>query len=201
MMRRSQCSLLRRPVRGVLHALDSGLTHPAYSCSMCFSLFAWALIANVAVALVPHEPVVAWYGSRLGVLRTACWATAGTLAASWLDYRLFRRLIRRIAGHQVGGRGMLAATRAHFARAPFAFIALAGITPIPFLPVKALAFAADYPLIRYLAAVAAGRFPRYVLLAWVGVSIVVPAWVGFLLCAFLAAITLGDSQCRLLKEK
>ena len=63
-----------------------------------------------------------------------------------------------------------------FGRAPFAVLALSGVTPLPFFPLKLLAFAARYPRGRYLAAVAAGRLPRYLLLAWLGMAVRLPAW-------------------------
>jgi membrane protein YqaA with SNARE-associated domain len=69
-----------------------------------------------------------------------------------------------------------------FDRAPFAILALSGVTPLPFAPFKAMAFASRYPLPAYLAAVATGRFPRYALLAWLGVAFTIPAPV--LLAAF-----------------
>src|SRR5438309_10016324 len=62
------------------------------------------------------------------------------------------------------------------ARAPFAVLAISGVTPLPFFPFKALAFAARYPLGKYLAAIAVGRLPRYLLLAWVGYAVHIPAW-------------------------
>jgi uncharacterized membrane protein YdjX (TVP38/TMEM64 family) len=47
---------------------------------------------------------------------------------------------------------------------------------LPFFPFKLLAFAARYPRGRYLAAVAAGRLPRYLLLAWLGMTVQLPMW-------------------------
>ena len=41
-------------------------------------LFVYAFLSNVALAVVPHEPVVIWYGAHLGVVPTAVVATAGT---------------------------------------------------------------------------------------------------------------------------
>lgn len=138
-------------------------------------LFAYAFISNVALALVPHEPVVVWYGSRIGPWSTAMVATAGTVLASWVDHRVFVPLITRATQRRqlTGLAGVL--TR-FFARAPFAVIAVSGLTPLPFFPFKALAFAARYPLGRYLAAVAAGRMPRYLLLAWLGGALHIPLW-------------------------
>jgi membrane protein YqaA with SNARE-associated domain len=139
------------------------------------TLFAYAFVSNVALALVPHEPVVVWYGSRIGPWSTAMVATAGTVLASWVDHRVFVPLITRATRDRELPR--LAGALMHlFNRAPFAVIAVSGLTPLPFFPFKALAFAARYPLGRYLAAVAAGRLPRYLLLAWLGSALTVPLW-------------------------
>ena len=140
---------------------------------MIFALFAYAFVSNVALAVVPHEPVVIWYGPRLGVWVTALVATAGTVAAAWVDHRLFVPLVGRLAARTGAPRPRLARL---FARAPFPILALSGLTPLPFFPFKALAFAEGYPLVPYLAAVAAGRLPRYLLLGWLGVAVRLPAW-------------------------
>lgn len=142
---------------------------------MLLALFAYAFVSNVALAVVPHEPVVVFYGARLGAWPTAIVATAGTVLASWVDHRAFVPLITRATR----GRDLLRPVEAMmrlFNKAPFAVIAVSGVTPLPFFPFKAVAFAARYPLGPYLAAVAAGRLPRYLLLAWVGASLEVPVW-------------------------
>lgn len=139
------------------------------------ALFAYAFLSNVALALVPHEPVVVYYGSQVGVWTTALVATAGTVAASWVDHRAFVPLITRATQGRELPR---LATRLMrwFNRAPFAVLVASGLTPLPFFPFKALAFAARYPLGRYLAAVAAGRLPRYLLLAALGTALNLPLW-------------------------
>jgi membrane protein YqaA with SNARE-associated domain len=60
---------------------------------------------------------------------------------------------------------------------PFLVLAASGITPLPLFPFKAMAFAEHYPRGRYVAAIAVGRFPRYLLLAWLGIVIQIPTWV------------------------
>ena len=136
------------------------------------TLFGYAFLSNLALAVLPHEPAVIWYGARLGVWPTALVATAGTVAAGLVDHRVFVPLIRRAA---IRGASRAALPRL-FARAPFAVIALSGLTPLPFFPFKALAFTTGYPLGRYLAAVAARSAPRYALLAWLGVAVQLPTW-------------------------
>jgi len=151
---------------------------------MDLTLFAYAFISNVALAVVPHEPVVIWYGARLGAWPTAVVATAGTVAAALVDHRVFVPLIARLRARR--GAADRGALERLFHRAPFAIIALSGLAPLPFFPFKALAFAARYPLDRYVAAVAAGRLPRYLLLAWLGVAVRLPTWL--LAAVFIALL-------------
>ena len=140
------------------------------------TLFAYTFVSTVALAIVPHEPVVLWYGARYGVWLTALIATAATVASAWVDHRAFVPLIGRVAHTRFFAEGPIGWLRARFTRAPFAVLAVSGVTPLPAFPFKAMAFAERYPLGRYLAAVAAGRFPRYLLLAWLGIVIRIPTW-------------------------
>ncbi len=144
---------------------------------MALALFAYAFVSNVAMSVVPHEPVVIWYGAHWGIWATAVVATAGTVVASAVDHRVFVPLVSRVATQPVLASGFVGKIRRLFYRAPFAVIAVSGLTPLPAWPVKAAAFAERYPMGPYLAAVAAGRFPRYVLLAWLGFVVSVPNWV------------------------
>lgn len=141
------------------------------------TLFLYAFAANVALAIVPHEPIIVWYGAYAGVWATAVVATVGTLTASWMDHRVFAPYLMRASSSRTLATGTIGTARRWFAQAPFATIAISGITPLPFWPFKVLAFTEGYPLARYMAAVAAGRFPRYLLLAWLGLTIRLPGWV------------------------
>lgn len=143
-------------------------------------LFGYAFLSNVAVAVLPHEPAIIWYGAHLGVWPTTLVATAGTVGAALVDHRLFVPLIQRIAARRASSRLGRA-----FGRFPFAVIALSGLTPLPFLPFKALAFATGYPIGRYTGAVTARSLSRYALLAWLGVSVRLPAWLYAALFALL----------------
>jgi membrane protein YqaA with SNARE-associated domain len=154
---------------------------------MVLALFAYAFLSNVALAIVPHEPIVIWYGSVLGVWVTAVVATLGTVAASWVDHRLFVPLLGRLATKPALAQGPVAWMRRRFSSAPFAMLAVSGLTPLPFYPFKIAALTERYPLGRYLAAIAVGRLPRYALLAWLGVVVHIPAWI--LIALFLALLT------------
>jgi membrane protein YqaA with SNARE-associated domain len=155
------------------------------------TLLGYAFLSNVAMAVIPHEPVVLWYGAHYGVWTTAVIATLGTLLAAWVDHRAFVPLIQKVQHTAFFAEGSVGWLRARFARAPFLVLAVSGITPLPFFPFKAMAFAEHYPLARYLAAVAVGRFPRYVLLAWLGVVVQIPTWI---LVALFAAMLLPSAR-------
>jgi ribonucleoside-triphosphate reductase len=162
-------------------------------------LAAYAFLSNVALAVVPHEPAILLAGPQLGVWVTTLVATAATVAAAWVDHRVFVPLIKRFGrsvptlksgpdealrlrrsavpgpGLSLGSDPRLIARL--FNRAPFAILALSGLTPLPFFPFKALALSSGYALRPYLAAVTARCLPRYALLAWLGVAVRIPAWV------------------------
>src|SRR5437870_3545883 len=144
-------------------------------------LFAYAFLSNIALAVVPHEPAIIWYGPRLGVWTTTLVGTAGTVLAAVADHRLFAPLIGRLAQRHLessplsatrrGGQGVRTWPERLFRRFPVATIALSGLTPLPFFPFKALAFATGCPAGKYTAAVAARCLPRYALLAWLGATL------------------------------
>jgi membrane protein YqaA with SNARE-associated domain len=139
-------------------------------------LFIYAFASNVALAVIPHEPIIVWYGAYSGVWLTAVVATVGTLTASWMDHRVFAPILVRASSTRALATGTVGVARRWFGHAPFVTLAISGITPLPFWPFKLLAFTEGYPLTRYLAAVATGRFPRYMLLAWMGLTIQIPGW-------------------------
>jgi membrane protein YqaA with SNARE-associated domain len=158
-------------------------------------LFAYAFLSNIALAVVPHEPAIIWCGPRLGVWTTTLIATAGTLLAAAVDHRMFAPLIARMArgsspssplsASRRGGQGVTPWPERLFRRFPFVTIALSGLTPLPFFPFKALAFATGCPAGKYTAAVAARCLPRYALLAWLGAAVQVPVWIMVALFALL----------------
>jgi hypothetical protein len=154
--------------------------------------FGYAFLSNVALAVVPHEPAVIWYGARLGIVTTTLVASAGTVLAALVDPRMFVPLIERMAARRSVGRGEPRTAPASppfpervFRHFPFAVIVLSGLTPLPFFPFKALAFAIGYPIGKYACAVAARCVPRYALLAWLGNVVRVPMWLFIALSALL----------------
>jgi membrane protein YqaA with SNARE-associated domain len=106
-------------------------------------------------------------------------ASIGTLIAGFLDHSVFVPVmnLQSLAGYK--DKGWYQKIARLFMRYPFPVIVVTGFTPIPFFPFKFLAFSVHYPLWKYLAALLTGRFPRYVMLAWVGSLFDIPTWMLF----------------------
>src|SRR5213082_3855251 len=81
------------------------------------TLFGYAFLSNVALAVLPHEPAVIWYGAQLGVWPTTLVATAGTVAAALVDHQVFVPLIRRLRDASAPS-----SLQHWFRRAPFAIV-------------------------------------------------------------------------------
>ena len=62
----------------------------------------------------------------------------------------------------------------YFARAPFVSVVVFAFTPLPFWAARGLAVLRDYPLRRFMLATAVGRWPRFLLYAWLGSKLHIP---------------------------
>ena len=140
------------------------------------TVFFYMISSNAVIAILPHEPVIVWYGKTQSLIGLATVATLGTLLAGYLDNRFFAPILN--LSYSVKYKASPAYQRAQrwFSKAPFTALALAGFLPLPFYPFKFLALASRYPLQKYLAAIAAGRFPRYCLLGLAGLFLQIPNW-------------------------
>ena len=155
-----------------------------------WALTIYSIPSNTAISLLPHEPMLLMYGGRSNLWLGAAAATAGTVIAAWFDHRIFVPLlnVERIVGYKEAP--LYRRVMDLFVRAPFAALVVAGVSPVPFFPFKLLAFSGGYALPRYLGAVAVGRFPRYLLLLWLGATFRIPAWL-LLVAALLAFSAYG----------
>lgn len=137
----------------------------------------YSIPSNTAISVFPHEPVLIWYGKFADLWLSAAAATTGTLVAGWLDHRVFVPVLNYSKIITYKKNRFYRKSTDIFMRYPFATLVVTGLTPVPFWPFKFLCFSIHYPAWRYLAALATGRFPRYVLLAWVGAEFGIPTWI------------------------
>ncbi|HZK49637.1 MAG TPA: hypothetical protein VFD74_08560 [Thermoleophilia bacterium] len=150
-------------------------------------LLLYSIPANTGLSLFSHEVALLDYGAHQPLLITTLSATVGTVIAGYLDWRIFVPLFGwdRLGGYveRRWVRGLLA----RFQRAPFFILVLTAASPIPFFPFKMMAFSVRYPMRRYLTALTVARAPRYLLIAWLGETLRLPAW---LLLSILVAVLL-----------
>jgi membrane protein YqaA with SNARE-associated domain len=145
------------------------------------------LIVFFALAMLVHGPLspflptafeatLLYYARLYPAWLLALVGTLGASVAEAVNYRLVNwaaelpKLARLAEGR--GVRWSVAA----FLRAPFWTTVIVIFSPIPDSAVRVLAPLSQYPLPKFLGAVALGRFPRLLLIAGLGVLVPVPSW-------------------------
>lgn len=146
----------------------------------------YSIPSNAAVSIFPHEPVLLYFGKFANAWIAAGVATAGTVVAGWMDHTVFVPVLQMRALRGYRDNRLYRKAVELYRRWPFLTLVLAGFTPLPFFPFKFLSFSTAYPMGRYLAALALSRFPRYLVLLWVGAVLEIPNWV--LIALFLAIL-------------
>jgi uncharacterized membrane protein YdjX (TVP38/TMEM64 family) len=120
------------------------------------------------------EPLImeaAKYEHPLSVSAVGLGAYMFTEYLNWHLYgwALKRELLARVAENRWVRWGI-----ARFAWAPFTTIIVFAFTPLPFWVARCLAILDRYPVGRFMAATALGRFPRILIYAWLGSVLQVP---------------------------
>ncbi len=163
------------------------ITRDVSSASYLYLAF-YSIPANTAISVFPHEPVLIYFGKIGGILPAALAASLGTIVAGYLDHTVFVPLLNLKKFSAYKEKAVYRTGIRYFNRWPFATLVLTGFTPIPFWPFKILSFSVHYPMRKYLLALVVARFPRYVLLAWLGTAFEIPNWV--LIAVFLSMFSL-----------
>ena len=115
---------------------------------------------------LPTAWIVLWAARSVDPLAVALVAALGTCVANLHDYYIVSALCR------IGRVQKVRQSRFHddalrwFHRAPFWTLTAASLLPLPIDFVRMLAISAGYPRRWYVLATFAGRFPRYLLLAY-----------------------------------
>lgn len=149
------------------------------------------LYTSVACTFLPLPTawIILWAAREAGPLSVALIAAAGTCIANLHDYYIINYLfgLDRI-GKVRKTRFYLKALR-WFERAPFLTLTGASFLPIPIDVVRILAVSTGYSRLKYTAATFAGRFPRYLLLAWLGYELELSNKAIFIV--FVATVLIG----------
>ena len=131
-------------------------------------LFFYSFPSEFLVGLVPHEPVLLYFGEFYSPLTVALIAVSSTVLAEALNYSVFNyvadtKLLKKFTDRKIVGLMIKL-----FNKSPFLAIWIAGFTPIPFYPFRFLVVIGRYPVMYYLLAVFLSRAPRFYILAYIG---------------------------------
>jgi membrane protein YqaA with SNARE-associated domain len=137
-------------------------------------LFIYSFPSQFLIPIIPHEPVLLYFGKFYSPLTVALVDIAGTLLTEALNYSVFKYIIDTNFFQKMRHRKTVTKVVELFNRAPFVALLVAGLTPVPFYPFRFLVVMARYPIWKYLLAVFLSRTPRFYVLAFIGQAIKIP---------------------------
>ncbi len=149
------------------------------------------LYTSVACTFLPLPTawIILWAARETDPLSVALIAAAGTCMANLHDYYILNYLFGLDRIGKVKKRGFYLSAVKWFERAPFLTLTIASFVPIPIDIVRILAVSTGYSRVKYTLATFAGRFPRYLLLAWLGYELKLSNKAIFYV--FLATVLIG----------
>jgi len=158
--------------------------------------FFYSFPAEFLIAIVPHEPILLYFGKFYSPLTVALVASAGTLLTEMLNYSVFKFVMDMKIFQKIQQKKSVNKIINLFNKSPFLALWIAGFTPVPFYPFRLLVVMAHYPLVNYILAVFLSRTPRFFLLAWAGHAIKIP---DYLLAALFVILILSMNYAILKK--
>jgi membrane protein YqaA with SNARE-associated domain len=150
-------------------------------------LFIYSFPSQFLIPLVPHEPVLLYFGKFHPPLTVAFVDIAGTLLVEALNYSVFKFIVDTSFFQKMHHGKSVAKVVELFKRAPFVALFVAGFTPVPFYPFRFLVVMAHYPRWKYLLAVFLSRTPRFYFLALLGQAIKIPDYLIIVIFIILIA--------------
>lgn len=159
-------------------------------------LFFYSFPAEFLIAVVPHEPILLFFGKFYEALTVAFVAGLSTLMTETLNYSVFKYVTDLKIFKSIQKKKTVSKIVDLFNRAPFLALWIAAFTPIPFYPFRFLVVLARYPLYKYILALSLSRIPRFFILALAGRAIQIPDF----LLAVLFVILIVSMNLPLLKR-
>ncbi|MBI4419232.1 MAG: VTT domain-containing protein [Gemmatimonadetes bacterium] len=126
-------------------------------------LFSLTLLTNGPYSIVlpvAYEPVVMVFGRLYPPVLVAALGTLGQIMVEHVNYRVYGAALRSRLFAGMRESRWVRRVVCWFRAQPFFTVFVCALTPIPFWAARICASLDGYPLGRYLAATAAGRFPR-----------------------------------------
>lgn len=132
------------------------------------------------------EPVIMHVSQYASVPNVTLVATAAYLYTEFLNWHLYRWVLSWERFQPLTGNRWVKTGMKWFARAPFATVVVFAFAPLPFWAARCLAILHRYNLAAFMLGTLIGRLPRFLLYAWLGAALNLPALV-------LASIAVGTA--------
>jgi len=148
-------------------------------------LFFYSFPSEFLIGLIPHEPILLYYGGFYSPFTVALVSVVGTVLAETMNYSVFRFVSDTALFEKMRRKKAVDAIVELFGKAPFTAIVVAGFTPVPFFPIRFLVVMGQYPVLKYALGVFLSRAPRFYILAQIGYTFKIP---GFVLIALFIVL-------------
>ena len=150
-------------------------------------LFLYSFPSEFLMAVLPHEPVLIYFGKSFSPATVMAVALSSTLLVELTNYYAIGHLFDLRAFQKIKASPLVNKAVNLFLKAPFPALVFFAFAPIIFYPFRFLTVLSKYPARKYILAVALGRGPRFFLLALLGSRVDVPisALILFTLSLFL----------------
>ncbi len=164
-------------------------------------LFFYSFPSEFLISLVPHEPMLLYFGKYYPPLTVALVGVLGTVMTEAINYSVFKFVSDLALFKKLQQKKAVTKIVDLFRRAPFTAIWVAGFTPVPFYPIRFLVVLSRYPVWKYLLGVLLSRTPRFYILAFIGHQINIPDYLLVLLFVALIATIYFPTLIKHLKNK
>lgn len=148
---------------GLVAALGIVLASFVPQASELAVFFSLTLLTNgphSIVLPVAYEPIVMIFGRLYPPMVIAALGTLGQILVEHVNYRVYGAALRSRLLAGMGTSRWVRRVVSWFRAQPFFTVCMCALTPVPFWAARICASLDGYPLGRYLAATAVGRFPR-----------------------------------------
>lgn len=152
-------------------------------------LFLFSFPSEFLIAVLPHEPVLIYFGKFFSPATVTAVALSSTLLVEVSNYYAIHQLFDLRAFQKIKSSPLVNKFVQVFLKAPFFALWFFSLTPFIFYPFRFLVVLAKYPAWKFLLAVVLGRGPRFFLLALLGKLIKIPdsVLIAFALALFLTS--------------
>jgi len=157
-----------------------------------YVLFFYSFPSEFLIGLIPHEPILLYYGKFYSPLTVALVSVISTVLAEAMNYSVFYYVSDTKLFEMMKQKRTVRKTIELFNKAPFTAILVTGFTPVPFFPVRFLVVMGKYSILKYMLGVFISRAPRFYLIALIGNTFEIPVIV--LIALFVVLIVTAHTS-------